>query len=49
MILGKLAVNTSVKLAGILNGLGVKSVFRLNEIDYDRNNLIRAGIEHFDF
>lgn len=47
--LGKLAVNTGEKIAGILNGFGVKTVFRLNKQEYDRTSFTRAGIEHFDF
>lgn len=46
---GKLAVNTGAKIAGLLNQIGVKTVFRLNNPEYDRNSFLRAGIQHFDF
>jgi cell division cycle 14 len=45
---GQLSVNSSSKIAGVLKSLQIKSMFRLNESDYDRNNIIKAGIEHFD-
>ena len=49
IVVGRMVTNTSTKIAGILNKFGVKTVFRLNKNEYDRNNFINAGIEHFDF
>lgn len=40
---------SSEMMGRLLSSIKVKSVFRLNEVSYDKANLERFGIRHYDY
>ena len=36
-------------MAEILGGLGIKTIIRLNKVEYNRDVFLRKGFKHFDF
>lgn len=45
----RLMIMGSQEMARLLNSLNVKTVIRLNNDCYDKQNLTRIGINHYDF